>query len=175
MAKLRVIHNMVDTRCGITRRTGEVFEVNDEERIKELLDAKVVEEVKDAAVKKVEPKAEKAVEADIKEVAAAAKETVKDTGAKVVDKAKEVTKKVEKTVKEKVAEVKAAAADPEVYVQYQGNESNLAVITERIKKQYVEEGHKESDIKSLKIYLKPEDASAYYVINDNNSGKVFLF
>lgn len=33
MAKLRVIHNMVDTRCGITRRTGEVFEVNDEERI----------------------------------------------------------------------------------------------------------------------------------------------
>ena len=69
----------------------------------------------------------------------------------------------------------AKAADPEVYVQYQGNESNLAVITERIKKQYVEEGHKESDIKSLKIYLKPEDASAYYVINDNNSGKVFLF
>ena len=103
--------------------------------------AEAAEEVKDAAVKEVEPKAEKAVEADIKEVAAAAKETVKDTGAKVVDKAKEVTKKVEKTVKEKVAEVKAAAADPEVYVQYQGNESNLAVITERIKKQYVEEGH----------------------------------
>ena len=39
-----------------------------------------VEEVKDAAVKEVEPKSEKAVEADIKEVAAAAKETVKDTG-----------------------------------------------------------------------------------------------
>ena len=73
------------------------------------------------------------------------------------------------------AKATTKAADPEVYVQYQGNESNLAVITERIKKQYVEEGHKESDIKSLKIYLKPEDASAYYVINDNNSGKVFLF
>ena len=43
MAKLRVIHNMVDTRCGI----GEVFEVKDEIRIKELLDAKVVEEVKE--------------------------------------------------------------------------------------------------------------------------------
>ena len=125
--------------------------------------------------KEVEEKKEKVVDADIKEVAAAAKETVKDTGAKVVDKAKEVTKKVEKTVKEKVAEVKAAAADPEVYVQYQGNESDLAAITARIKKQYVEEGHKESDIKSLKIYLKPEDASAYYVINDNNSGKIFLF
>ena len=37
--------------------------------------------------------------------------------------------------------MKAAVAEPEVYVQYQGNESNLAVITERIKKQYVEEGH----------------------------------
>ena len=132
----------------------------------------VVEEVKEAVVKEVEEKKEKVVDADIKEVAAAAKETVKDTGAKVVDKAKEVTKKVEKTVKEKVAEVKAAVAEPEVYVQYQGNESDLAAITARIKKQYVEEGHKESDIKSLKIYLKPEDASAYYVINDNNSGKV---
>ena len=135
----------------------------------------VVEEVKEAVVKEVEEKKEKVVDADIKEVAVAAKETVKDTGAKVVDKAKEVTKKVEKTVKEKVAEVKAAVAEPEVYVQYQGNESNLAMITERIKKQYVEEGHKESDIKSLKIYLKPEDASAYYVINEHNSGKVFLF
>lgn len=71
--------------------------------------------------------------------------------------------------------MKAAVAEPEVYVQYQGNESDLAAITARIKKQYVEEDHKESDIKSLKIYLKPEDASAYYVINDNNSGKVFLF
>ena len=38
---------MVDTRCGITRKIGEVFEVKDEIRIKELLDAKVVEEVKE--------------------------------------------------------------------------------------------------------------------------------
>ena len=94
----------------------------------------------------------------------------KKAAAKAATAAKATTKAAEAA-----EEVKAAAADPEVYVQYQGNESNLAVITERIKKQYVEEGHKESDIKSLKIYLKPEDASAYYVINDNNSGKVFLF
>ena len=109
-------------------------------------------------------------------VTASEEKTVKAETPKTDDaKASVETKAAEKPVEEKVAEVKAAAADPEVYVQYQGNESNLAVITERIKKQYVEEGHKESDIKSLKIYLKPEDASAYYVINDNNSGKVFLF
>ena len=35
--------------------------------------------------------------------------------------------------------------------------------------------NKVGDLKDVKIYLKPEDASAYYVINDNNSGKVFLF
>ena len=40
----------------------------------------VVEEVKEAVVKEVEEKKEKVVDADIKEVAAAAKETVKDTG-----------------------------------------------------------------------------------------------
>lgn len=88
------------------------------------------------------------------------------------------------TVKETVAEVKVAEktaagdakeAAAEIFIQYQGNESTLATVTEKIKRQYVEEGHEEGDIKSLKIYLKPEDASAYYVINENNSGKVFLF
>lgn len=51
MAKLKVIHNMIDTKCGVTRITGEVFEVKDGARIKELLDAKVVEVVKEEKTK----------------------------------------------------------------------------------------------------------------------------
>ena len=82
---------------------------------------------------------------------------------------------MEKAIKEKAAEIKASISyTQEVYVQYQGNESDLETVVQRIKEQYAAEGNKE-EIKSLNIYLKPEDASAYYVINGNNSGKVFLF
>lgn len=47
MAKLKVIHNMIDKNTGVVRYTGEVFEVNDKKRIKELVDAKAVVEIKE--------------------------------------------------------------------------------------------------------------------------------
>ena len=46
MAKLKVICNMIDKNTGVVRYAGDVFEVNDANRIKELLNAKVVEEIK---------------------------------------------------------------------------------------------------------------------------------
>lgn len=47
MAKLKVICNMIDKNTGVVRYAGDVFEVNDANRIKELLNAKVVEELKE--------------------------------------------------------------------------------------------------------------------------------
>ena len=47
MAKLKVIRNMIDKNTGVVRYAGDVFEANDANRIKELLDAKVVEEIKE--------------------------------------------------------------------------------------------------------------------------------
>lgn len=64
---------------------------------------------------------------------------------------------------------------PEVYLQYCGEEADQNAIIERIKEQYVSEGHRAGNIKSLKLYLKPEDRAAYYVINDRYAGKVDLF
>ena len=46
---------------------------------------------------------------------------------------------------------------------------------EKAKAQFVAEGHRESSIKSLRVYLKPEDGAAYYVINDKIAGRVDLF
>ena len=64
---------------------------------------------------------------------------------------------------------------PEVYLQYCGEEADQNAIIEKIKEQYVSEGHRAGNIKSLKLYLKPEDRAAYYVINDRYAGKVDLF
>ena len=47
MAKFKVFRNMIDKNTGVVRYASDVFEVNDANRIKELLDAKVVEEIKE--------------------------------------------------------------------------------------------------------------------------------
>ena len=70
---------------------------------------------------------------------------------------------------------KKKEVQPEVYIQFSGNESIVDAITKKAKDQFIAEGHKEEDIKSLKIYLKPEDNAAYYVVNNENAGKVDLF
>ena len=43
------------------------------------------------------------------------------------------------------------------------------------KKQFVAEGHRAGCIKTLNIYVKPEEYKAYYVINDKFFGSVDLF
>ena len=64
---------------------------------------------------------------------------------------------------------------PEVFVQFDGNEDVVANVIERAKEAFTADGHRASSIKSLKVYLKPEEYAAYYVINDTYAGKVNLF
>ena len=76
-------------------------------------------------------------------------------------------KKAEKAVK---AELK-----PEVFIQYQGREAVVADAIEKAKAEFVADGHRVSTIKSLQVYLKPEENAAYYVINRKFAGRVDLF
>ncbi|HCJ76267.1 MAG TPA: hypothetical protein DHV88_07730, partial [Roseburia sp.] len=80
----------------------------------------------------------------------------------------------------KVAAKKTAKAEkkelvPEVFVQFNGNEDVVANVIERAKEAFAADGHRASSIKSLKVYLKPEEYAAYYVVNDTYAGKVNLF
>lgn len=74
--------------------------------------------------------------------------------------------------KETTAEQDAA---PEVILQYRGYEVDIAAVTERVKAHYYSKGYKKGSIKNLQIYTKPEEFTAYYVINDGVVGKVNLF
>ena len=60
-----------------------------------------------------------------------------------------------------------------LYVQYQGGEINMANIAEAAKAEF-KAATKKSRISSLKIYLKPEEHVAYYVINDDFQGQVAI-
>ena len=121
------------------------------------------------AVEKTAEKVEKAVEKTTEkaaEVKADVKDTVKKTTAKAAKAAK--TAKEAKTAKKEPVK-------PEIIVQYQDREVDTAAVEERVKAQFVAEGHKAGFIRKLNIYIKPEEYSAYYVINDKFSGRVDLF
>ncbi len=64
---------------------------------------------------------------------------------------------------------------PEVIIQYAGSAAQVEEIVEKVKKLYVENGHYLASLKSLQVYVKPEDNAAYYVINKKQNGKIDLF
>lgn len=63
----------------------------------------------------------------------------------------------------------------EVVLQYRGYEVDVEAVTERVKKHYYSKGYRKGSINNLQIYMKPEEFTAYYVINDGVVGKVNLF
>lgn len=62
----------------------------------------------------------------------------------------------------------------QVYFQYAGNELSTGAILEQVKQLWVASGHKLSALQTLNLYIKPEENTAYYVINSIEMGKVDL-
>ena len=139
-------------------------------------------EVKNAvkdATKKVESKVGDVAEAAAKKaevVEEKAKEVAKATTKAVVEKAEPVVKKAATKAKAGTkAKKEKQPAKTEIIVQYQQNAANLGELEDKVKKQFVAEGHRAGCIKTLNIYVKPEEYKAYYVINDKFFGSVDLF
>ncbi len=83
--------------------------------------------------------------------------------------------KMDIQVNEAVKEEAVAEVSTEVILQYRQYEVNMDDVTERVKAHYVAKGNKPDSIENMQIYVKPEDFTAYYVINDGVVGKVSLF
>ncbi|MCD8119162.1 MAG: DUF6465 family protein [Lachnospiraceae bacterium] len=58
-----------------------------------------------------------------------------------------------------------------VYVQYEGLEVNVDEVSAAAKNAW---GGKKGDIETFDLYIKPEDKTAYYVINGTDTGSVAL-
>ena len=118
-----------------------------------------VEAKKEAEVKKAEPKkVEKAVE-----VKTVAKKEDK-APAKAATKAAEKKPAAKKATTAKKAPAKAAKVENNIYVQFSGMEFDTAAIEKAVKADYTAKNGKK-DMKSISIYIKPEDMKAYYVID----------
>lgn len=68
-----------------------------------------------------------------------------------------------------------AAIRTKVYVQYHGKEVSVEMLTEEVKKAYVAAGHKASEIKTVALYVKPEEDVAYFVVNGEGSEECRIY
>ena len=127
------------------------------------------------AVKESASEKTAAVKEAVEEKAAAKTETVKDTAAETKETAKPAREKKPSRAAKKAAKAAKEELKPEVFIQYQGNEAIVADVIEKAKNEFVADGHRASSIKSLQVYLKPEEFAAYYVINQKFAGRVDLF
>ena len=133
---------------------------------------------------KVETKAaEKTTAAEKEAVKEVAKEVVKETAvaeeapAKAEEKPAAKAAKTTRTTAEKKAPAKAAKkeAEQEMILQFGGREIKEKDLYERIQQIWIEGyGKKAEELKSLKVYVKPEEFTAYYVINDDVTGSIDL-
>ena len=98
--------------------------------------------------------------------AKAAEKTVKEAAKKV----EEVTTEAKKTVA-KAAEKKAVKET--VYLQYMGKEISKDDLMKQVKDIWTKQMKKKvGDMKTVTLYLKPEENKAYYVINGDVTGSV---
>ena len=114
-------------------------------------------------------KTETAPVAEIKNEAAT---EVKTETAAPVEAAKPVEKKPAQKAPAKKAPAKKAEPKITVKVQFAGNEYDIDQITKDVTKAY--KGSVKGAIKSVEIYIKPEDGAVYYVVDSENTGKVDL-
>ena len=130
----------------------------------------------------------KSTKATAKATASQATETV----AKTVEKAVKAAEKTTKAVAEKAEEVKEAvketakapakrtttrktAVKETVYLQYLGKDINKDDLVKQVKDIWTKElKNKAGDLKSVTLYLKPEENMAYYLLNDDVTGSIAL-
>ena len=101
---------------------------------------------------------------------------VEENAEAAVEKLQTKKKKTATTVK-KAQQKEPPQTKTTMILQFGSNaEANLSSLEEKIKAQFVEEGHRAGCIRNLDIYVKPEEGKAYYVINDGKfTGSVYLF
>lgn len=86
---------------------------------------------------------------------------------------KPMTQEEKNTAAKARAESKAKADDlkPTFIIQFQGSEVDLDTLAEAAKADF-RQNKKRTPVTDLKLYVKPEERMAYYVINEKYNGSV---
>lgn len=60
------------------------------------------------------------------------------------------------------------------YIEYYGKQIDQAALIKEAKSIWTKSGKKAADLKSLNLYVKPEENTAYYVFNDDETGSFVI-
>lgn len=134
-------------------------------------------ENKKVDVKKVAEEAKKATET-VKATAEKKAEAVKATAEKTAKKATETAKKATTTAKKATAKktTKKVVATKTAVLQFAGEEVKVDDVIAKAEQAFKAE-NKRKAIHDIKVYLKPEERAAYYVVTSGESeyaGKIDL-
>ncbi|MEF9945424.1 MAG: DUF6465 family protein [Lachnospiraceae bacterium] len=104
-----------------------------------------------------------------------AKTKVETAKAEVTEVAKVVKSEVAKKAPVKKAPVRKTAAKKEVkttlIVEYAGRQIDEKEMIAAVKKVWTKSGNKVGEIKTIELYVKPEDSAVYFVINGSETGR----
>ena len=145
-----------------------------DDSLKDIMDMAV-----DAAkpyVEKIEPTIKKAKEkakSAVKKAKEKVEPAVKKAKEKVEPAVKKARQKADPVIKEAAKQTSRLLAKTETYIQFGDIELNTNYISDKVRSDY-EEREDSKTIKKLRIYIKPEERKAYYVVNDNSTGSIDL-
>lgn len=80
--------------------------------------------------------------------------------------------KPKKSASKKPKAASRAAKEPVVKIQFAGNEYDLNDVIQKCKKDFISKYN--GRVRTIKVYVKPEDNAAYYVVNNKTSDSVEL-
>ncbi len=162
--------------------------VSQEETVKpEAEKAEPAEKPVKAAAKPVEAVAEKKEEKKAPEKKTPEKKTSTRATAKKETTAKRTTKKeaapkketAKKETAKKETTTKRTASKKEIkisaIVEHYGKQIAEQDIIANVKRAWTNSGRDEKEIKSIELYIKPEENAVYYVINETETGAVALY
>ena len=151
---------MAEKKTATAKPVAKAAAVKVEEKKVEATPVKAEAPAKKEAVKK----------APAKKAAPAKKEAVK----KEAPAKKEAAKKAAPAKKEAPAK-KAAAKKEAIYVQFAGKSYSNEELLKIAKDVWVYDmGQKAADMKSVEIYVKPEESMAYFVVNGTENGSFMI-
>ncbi len=61
-----------------------------------------------------------------------------------------------------------------VYIEFYGEQISQDELENEVKKIWTESGKKASDIRSIALYVKPEEDRCYYVVNGDEMGSFHI-
>ena len=67
-----------------------------------------------------------------------------------------------------------AKINQQLTLQFNGRDFDLGAVEANVKKDWKDAGRKLTEIQTLDIYVKPQEAKVYYVVNKEVEGKVDL-